>query len=282
MTTPRNPLTANASEPRTTLETRFKAKALATVLIFVLTLGHPSPARAQFFFDLPVFDLSNFLQAVIQVSHLLQQYEWMLRQAERLPVDMNDRYRIFTPPWRPHDLDGFQYARPVLDALNLGDPGGTQYRQVVDLLDLPTDVLARMPLELQRRLGTAYATVELADSIATRGIDHAGTIRLHGTTLLDSLRSMEIDAFTTNDDFHTQTALLNKINTNGILGLRINAQSSQFLLDTVEQLLVDNKRKRDSEAKAINATIHHWRYGRDYGASLFDSTASNLDSWRQD
>lgn len=93
---------------------------------------------------------------------------------------------------------------------------------------------------------------------------------------------MESDAFSTNDDFHTQTALLNKINTNGILGLRIGAQSSQFLLDNLEQLLVENKRKRDTEAKAINATIHQWRYGRDYGASLFDRTASNLDNWRQD
>jgi hypothetical protein len=169
----------------------------------------------------------------------------------------------------------------MLSALNIGDPSGIRYREVVDLLDLPTDVTSRMPAEFLRRLGTAYATVELADSVATRSVDEAGTLRANSVRVLEAIQAMELDSAAEKDEFHTETALLNKINAAAVLSLRLEAQTNQFLLDTLEQQLVDNKRKRDSEAKAINSTIHQWRYGPAYGASLFNRTASNLDSWRQ-
>ena len=48
--------------------------------------------------------------------------------------------------------EGYLYAQQILNALNTGDPLGAAYRQRIDPLDLPTDVLARMPPSLQRRL----------------------------------------------------------------------------------------------------------------------------------
>ena len=33
--------------------------------------------------------------------------------------------------------------------------------------------------------------------------------------------------------------------------------------------MVDNKRKRDAEAKLMNATIEQWQYGLTYGQDLY-------------
>jgi len=168
----------------------------------------------------------------------------------------------------------------VLSALNTGDPTGRAYQQIVHAIDVPTDILARMPAELQRRLRTAYATVELADGVARRGIDQVGATRAIGAPVLQTIRAMEQDAASTLDAFNTETALLNKINTASVLGLRLADQSNQFLLNTVEQLLVDTTRKRDTDVAVLDATIHQWRYGQAYGADLFRNTASAMDTWR--
>jgi hypothetical protein len=185
-----------------------------------------------------------------------------------------------SPAWPTHDLSSWLFAQPMLSALNRGDTTGARYRQVADLVDIPTDVLARMPPELRRRLGTAYATIELADSIATRAVDQAGAVRSNGRLILQTIQAMDTDAFALDDSYQTQNAILNKINTASVLGLRIGAQSNQFLMDALEQLLVENKRQRDTEAKGMDATIHQWRYGQLYGADLFSRTAANLDTWR--
>jgi hypothetical protein len=244
-------------------------------VVFMLAL-FAAPAQAQFV----VFDPAVYGQAVSEVLNVIRQYNLMLQQARRLPVDIANRYRALSPAWPLHDLTSWLYAQPILNALNAGNASGSQYRQVADLLDIPSDILARMPPELRRRLGTAYATIEMADSVAARGVDQAGTVRANGRLILQTIQLMDTDASALDDSFHTQTALLNKINTASVLGLRIGAQSNQFLMDTLEQLLVDNKRKRDTEAKAMDATINQWRYGLAYGSDLFRNTAANLDSWR--
>ena len=252
-------------------------RAIAAVL--VIGMLSSSRAHAQVY-DYLVYDDSNFIEAVLQVLNIIRQYSFMIQQARRLPVDMLNRYRALSPAWPLHDLNSWLYAQPVLSALNVGDASGSRYRQVADLLDVPSDVLARIPAELRRRLGSAYATIEFADSIAARGVDQAGTVRANGKLILQTIQAMDTDATALDDSYHSQVAVLNKINTASVLGLRIGAQSNQFLMDTLEQLLVDNKRKRDTEAKAMNATIHQWRYGAAYGADLFRSTAANLDSYR--
>jgi hypothetical protein len=112
------------------------------------------------------------------------------------------------------------------------------------------------------------------------GIDHSGTVRTSGNVLLQVLQSMESDAFSTLDSFHTQTALLNKINGAAILNLRVGEETNQFLSSAVEQLVVDNKRKRDTEARLMNATINQWRWGQAYGNDIFGRTASDIDNWR--
>ena len=66
-----------------------------------------------------------------------------------------------------------------------------------------------------------------------------------------------------------------------MIGLRIAERGTQFLANTLEQLVLENARKRASETQLMNAHLYQWRYGERYGAEMFSTTARALDSWRQ-
>ena len=251
--------------------------ALIGIVLLTILIA-PTPVSAQ----LVVYDPTNYAQAVSRYLQLLQQYQFWLRQARRLPVDMATRYRVPEVRWRTHDdATAFPYARPVLNGLNYGDATGALYLQGVDRLEPLDSVIGGLPAALRRRLGAQYGTIEMADSVAAMGIHQAGAIRFNGRSMLRAIESMEQDLVAAPEEFHTQAALLNKINGATVLGLRIAENSSQFLMHTLEQLLVENKRKRDAEAQTMNAHIYHWRYGRAYATDLFENTARSIDGWRQ-
>lgn len=253
---------------------RHLAVAIALLLIVLV----PSGVQAQ----LAVYDPANYVQAVTRYQQMLQQYQFWLRQARRLPVDMAARYRVPEVLWRIHDsAEAFPYAGPILSALNYGDPTGAQYFRVVRQLEPLDPVLARLPAGFRRRMTDSYATIQMADSAATMGVHQAGIIRFNGRAILRAIDAMEQDLVAVPDEFHSQTALLNKINGANVLGLRIAERNSQFLLATLEQLLVEGKRKRDAEAQLMNAHLHRWRYGQEYATELFRNTAQALDGWRQ-
>lgn len=252
---------------------RHRLARLVGVVLMVGLLG-PS-ARAQFV----VFDPSNYAEAILQVEQLIKEYLFLLDQARRLPVDMASRYYLYTPGWAPHDLGSF-YADAFIGALNDGDPSGAGYRSMADLLDSFPSVAWRMPAALSGPLATQYADIELADRIAISGIDQVGQMRETTNIALQLIPSLEADAYSSDDIFHTQVAVLNKINAANIVGLRIAVQNHEFLGDTLEQLIVDNKRKRDAETRLMNATINQWRYGSSYGQDLFSRTAADVNGWR--
>jgi hypothetical protein len=249
----------------------------ATAIASALTLA-ARPAAAQ----LAVYDPANYIQAIARYQQMLQQYEFWLRQARRLPAATLARYRVPEVLWRIHDsAEAFPYAGPILAGLNYGDATGAGYLQTVHQLEPLDAIFARLPAGFRRRLTDTYATIQMADSAATMGIHQAGIIRFNGRSILRAIDAMEQDLVAAPEEFHSQTALLNKINGANVLRLRIAERNSQFLLATLEQLLVENKRKRDAETQLMNAHIYQWRYGAEYAADLFRKTALTLDGWRQ-
>jgi hypothetical protein len=213
---------------------------------------------------------------------MLQQYEFWVNQARRLPVDMLARYRVPEVRWRTHDIDvDFPFAGSILTGLNYGDATGGLYKQGVDTLASLDAILPVIPSDMQRRLQSSYGTIELADSVANMGIHQVGAIRFNGRSMLESIAKIENDSFSTSDSFNSQIAVLNKINGANVLGLRINETTSQFLMHILEQLLVQNIRARDAEAAAMDARLYQWQYGTAYGREIFASTADALDRWRQ-
>ena len=254
-----------------------RTRTIALTAVLVATLFVTS-SRAQFV----VYDPTNYAQALSRYAQLLEQYRFWVRQARRLPVDMVSRYVVPEVRWRTHNIDSdFLYARSILTGLNYGDSSGTLYKQGIDPLDPLEELLPRVPPSFQQRLATAYGTIQLADSVANMGIHQVGAIRYNGRSVLQSILNMENDAVSESDSYNSQIAVLNKINSADVLGLRIGETTSQFLMHILEQLLVQNIRNRDAEAEAMNAHLFQWRYGTAYGQDLFSRTATNLDTWRQ-
>jgi hypothetical protein len=252
-----------------------RRRFLALIASLVVVAALSNPARAQFV----VFDPSNYAEAIAQVVQLIKEYEFLIQQAQRLPVDMYARYHLYTPGWPSHDLQSVFYAGALLNALNNGDPGGASYRSTADRLDSLPDVAPRLPDALRDPLATQYANIELGDAVATMSIDQVGQMRETTNMLLQVIDHMEADAFSGNSSFQTQAAILNKINAATVLALRVNAQNHEVLGDTLEQLVVENKRRRDAETRVMNATINQWRYGQSYGQDMFSRTAADVDSW---
>jgi hypothetical protein len=252
--------------------TRF---SVVTVIILALLSNAVS---AQFV----VHDPTNYAQALARYGQLVQQYRHFVAQARRLPDVLAARYRVPTPRWRTHDLgDTYAYARSILTALNRGDSSGTGYASSIDRLTDLTEVLPLLPADLRRRLTNTYATIQLADSVARYAIDQTGRVRDNGGAVLAAVLNMENDATSFSDDLHTQIAVLNKINGANVLGLRIGEMGNQLQMHVLEQVLVQNKRTRDTEAQLMNARLFQWRYGPAYGRDLFSRSAANLETWRQ-
>jgi hypothetical protein len=234
--------------------------------------------RAQFV----VYDPTNYFQALTRYAQLLEQYRFWVAQARRLPVDLASRYRLVPVRWTTHDSGRiYPYAESILSALNTGEPTGGLYDVSVDRLDTLDDLIASVPVELRPRLRLLYGSLQFDDSVAKKAINQVGVTRTNGPFALNTIQNMEDDAVASADEFHTQAALLNKINGATVLALRLNETASQLQLHILEQLLVGNKRSRDAEAEMMDAHLFQWRYGAAYGRDLFSRTAASLDSWRQ-
>ena len=229
-----------------------------------------------------VHDPVNYAQALARYAQLIEQLRFMVRQTRRLPVDMVARYRVPTIRWRHHDIEGqYPYARPLLTALNFGDTSGALLQQVSEPLENLETLLSTVPLELQRRLVNAYASIQFADSIARMAVHHVGSVRSNGKTAIAAIENMEADAASSDDAFHSQAALLNKLNTASVLALRIGETTNQFLMHTLEQLLLQNRRTRNAEAQLMDAELNQRRYAVTYARDLMSRTATRLDGWRQ-
>ena len=77
------------------------------------------------------------------------------------------------------------------------------------------------------------------------------------------------------------TAVLDKISGAVLLETRQKQARMQFLAAIAEQLLVDNKRARDTEAAAMNMQLGRLRDGRAAKTSLLAGAGDDLRSWRQ-
>src|SRR3954466_901705 len=136
---------------------RLMRRLIATCALVALASAIP---QAQFV----VHDPLNYAQALARYAQLIEQLKLMVKQSQRLPVDMGTRYRVPAVRWHFNDPEGiYPYARAILASLNVGDSAGTGYNQIVDRLDPLDELLPRVPPELQRRLAMMYGTIQLVD-----------------------------------------------------------------------------------------------------------------------
>jgi hypothetical protein len=265
----------------------------ALAFLFCMTLT----ARTSAFlgFGDIVFDPSNYAQAVEQVIRLERQYlqlvqsyqmlrsqyNQLLWNARRVPVNMAARYRALVTPWRTsHASNTYGTTAAWVSAINTGQNAADAYARAGERLLEYGRGLANVPADQLGRLKTSYGTVELADG-ATRGaIETIGRLRAHAAAVQRAIQGLEDDSLSSAPEMNTEVAVLNKINAANVIAIRTAQDANQLLVALAEQEAIRTKRTRDAEARAFNQHIRFMADGQAVMRAQAAGSSAAMRAWR--
>jgi hypothetical protein len=266
-----------------------RATKVIVGLIAALVLGG-WPARAQIVVFDPAVTLRNGVTAAVeQLMFEIQQTlrDQMRNMAQRLSVFSSlDPYALAdNPEWRIHeflDASAVRYARDYHAALNYGDGSGRAYLGVIEPLLAVDDEgeLGGLSPDVWREFTARLATVNVADATTIAATNDDGVLRYSGRSEQAAIEALQQQVIDPAQEQST-TAVLDKISGAVLIGARSRQARIQLLTAFVEQLLVDTKRARDTDATAINMQLTTWRDAAAANAALAAGTGDALRTWRQ-
>src|SRR4051812_10360800 len=264
---------------------RLRSLAVASAL----TLTAVSAAAQWTVFDPAAAVQHRIIAALKQdgVAVLGNEAEQLRQMARRLSAFSDlGRYGFHdTPEWRIHLFlfEQYLYANGFTAAMNYGDRGGAGFSEVARERVQPGPELdASYPGDTAAvdAIRAQLATLDLADSTIISGTDQDGQLRYNGRKELDAIEALQADVIDPSDDQST-AAVLDKISGAGLIRARQQQARLQFLAAIVEQMAVDNKRSRDTEAALMNMRLEALRDGRAAGSAVVAGAADDLRTWRQ-
>jgi hypothetical protein len=211
-----------------------------------------------------------------------EQHRKLRRMARRLSLFTDLRkYVLEQPPrWRTHGGD-YLFANLYNNALIFGDVEGAAYLSLAHPLETSIDRLAQLPTAARSAMEARLATVNLTDAAAIAGTHDTGQLRLNGRRgelqAIDALERHVVDP----SNEQSVTAVLDKISGASLIGARQRQARIQLITGVLEQLLVDSKRARDTEAAALGMQLTTWRDGREANEAFMAGTGDALRTWRQ-
>jgi hypothetical protein len=250
-------------------------------LALVLALGLAVPLSAQFIvFDPTVFDNAvtqliqleqTYAQIVSTYQTIRTQYQLLLQQAQRLPLDMSTRYRTLVQPWTAFTaVTAYGTTSTWVAAANTGQAALAGYARATQALQPYGRALTQVSAEEAARVKARVDRLDLADATVVHGLQALGLLRSRESSVEAALRNLESDAFSTSGDFNTQIAVLNKINATGVTAARLATDTNNLLVSLLEQHLLDATERREAAVQAVNA---HVAFETDAPALLAASTS---------
>lgn len=262
-----------------------RRRLVTALVICALSLGVGS-AWAFVVLD-PATVAKNAVIAVLkgEILEVLEDQQVRVRRmARRLSVFTNlGKYALPEPPmWRTHGSDDFLYSADYNNALDFGDPTGGAYLDVVRPVSPADQALGRLTPQARAALLAQLGTLDLADATAIAAIDQTGRLRLGGRkNEFFAIEALEAHVIDPSDD-QSATAVLDKISGAVLIETRQKQARLQLLTAIVEQLLVDNKRARDTEVASLNMHLQRLRGLESEGYSgLLAGAGTALRIWRQ-
>jgi hypothetical protein len=239
----------------------------------------------------PAVTARNSVTAVLKaylVNLQREQGEQLRRMSQRLSVFTNlDKYALTDiPQWRIHIFfdapeEDVLFARDYHAALNYGDASGQAYLGVtVPLLDVSPVTEDGVDGRALRDFASRLATINVADATAISATNDAGQVRYNGRRELDAIDHLQSDVIDPSQD-QSATAVIEKLSGASLIGARQRQARADLLVGIVEQLLVDSKRSRDTEASLMNMQLTTWRSGRTANDAFVSGTGDALRTWRQ-
>lgn len=223
--------------------------------------------------------LRNQVVAIVQA-----QYERLRQMAQRFSATTNlDKYAAPNPPhWRAYEDDrAATLGSPYRSALTGGDPSGTAYTEVARSRLPAADALAGLSPLTRADLERALATLDAADSANIIATHQAGLLRANGVWEQRAIDALEADVIDPTPE-QSATAVLDKISGAVLLETRQKQARLQYLASMVEQLMIDNKRARDTEAAVLNMRLRQLQgTWDDEGGGFMAGASEDLRTWRQ-
>jgi conjugal transfer/entry exclusion protein len=269
-----------------------RRRVLILTLGLLLTAALATRAQALFGVGDIVFDPSVFAQAVEQVIRLERQYaqlvqsyqmlrsqyEQMLVNAQRVPVDMTRRYRALATPWSvPRASDLYGTTGAWTRAASTGLDVAHAFEGATESLGDYGAALAGLEPQAQRYVKTSYGTVELTDGVTQGTLETIGRLRSNSLAVQAALERLESDSLSGAPELNTEVGVLNKINAAGVIALRSSQDTNSLLVTLAEQQMIAAKRTRDAEARAIN---QHIRFLTEAPPALNRQSAGTSDAMR--
>src|SRR5262245_31302940 len=211
---------------------------VAVMLTVVAALVMTATPFAQFV----VFDPTSYEEAIRQgiqleqqYTQLIRSYQLMVQQARRLPGNLAARYRNLATPWLNLVAgDTFDVNRGWLVTANTGIAALAGYRAATEPLQTYAAVLDQIPADQVPRVKTAYGRHEQRAGPNVRALEMLALLRSHSTDVELALRRLEDDTFSGDDAFHTQVAILDKINAAAVSSARMTKDTNQILIALLE------------------------------------------------
>ena len=239
-----------------------------------------------------VFDVAltvrNAATAAIQeyLANIQRDERRQLRRMSRRLSMFTDlaKYRAPDPPrWRTHawqNHEAFLYSTGYNAALNYGDPAGGAYLEVIQPVLDASEAMGHLPPAARRALLAQLTTLDVADAAVIAGTNDTGRLRYNGRKELQAIEALDQDV-TDGSLEQSTTAVLDKISGAAVIAGRQRQARTQLLSGVVEQLLVESKRARDTEAESMNMQLVTWRDQGAANAAFVAGASEALRTWRQ-
>jgi hypothetical protein len=267
------------------MEGKVHMRRVVMVVTSVFLL-YAAATSAQFAIHDAAVTARNTATAVVK-EYLLQvqrdQHRQLRRMARRLSMHTNlGKYGLPDPPrWRSRRPEEFLFDGGYNAALIFGDPTGAAYLNLVQPLVEAADALDRITPSARRAFIARLATVNVADAAAIAGTHGTGQVRFIGRKReLPAINALEGDVIDPSNE-QSATAVLEKISGAILIGARQRQARAQLLAGVLEQLLVDSKRARDTEALILNMQLVTWRNRQAANNAFAAGTGDALRTWRQ-
>ena len=256
----------------------------ATALVMLACMA----VQAQIVVSDPEITVRNTTTAILKelLANLQEQQRRQIRRMSRRLSFFTDlqKYKLPEPPrWRIHifnDPEAVLFAGDYHAALNYGDASGNAYRGVtVPLVDTRGLFGEEDPTGI-REFAARLATIDVADATAISATNDDGHVRYNGRREQDAIDQLDLDALDPSEDQST-TAVAQKLSGSALIAARQRQARAELLVGIVEQLLVDSKRSRDTEASLMNMQLTTWRIAGAANTAFGSGVGDALRSWRQ-
>jgi hypothetical protein len=263
------------------------------VIVALLLIGFAARTEAFLGIGDVVFDPSVYAQAIEQVVSLERQYaqlvlsyqmirsqyDQMVHNAKRLPVDMDRRYRLVRSPWvTSHPSNTYGTTGAWTLAATTGSDIAMGFRAGSEPLRDYGGAMSDLQADQQGYVKSSYGTVELTDAAISTSLETIGRLRGNAAAVQGALQRLEDDSLSADPDLNTEVGVLNKINAASIAALHSAQDTNAVLITLAEQQSVAAKRTRDAEARAIN---QHIRFVAEAKPVLIAQSAGASDAMRR-